>query len=46
MDSQLVELVNTHHVIESILKAGLDVAKPVRDDGIHLICYRRKGEGR
>ena len=45
MDGQLVELVNTHSVIESILEASLDVAMPIRDDGVDLICYRRKGDG-
>src|SRR5689334_8591291 len=45
MDGQLVEIHNTHRVIESALAAGLDVARPVRDDGVDLIAYRRKGEG-
>src|SRR5258706_14073690 len=44
-DGQLIEIRNTNRVIESILDAGLDVAKPVRDDGVDLIVYRRKGEG-
>ena len=42
-DGQLVEIVNTHKVIAAVIAAGLDVARPERDDGIDLIIYSRKG---
>ena len=42
-DGQLVEIVNTHKVIASALEAGLEVARPERDDGVDLIIYSRKG---
>ena len=45
VDTQLVELEGRNRLIESILHAGLDVALPIRDDGVDLIVYRRKGEG-
>ena len=31
--------------VGSKLDAGLDVAEPIRDDGVDLIVYRRKGDG-
>jgi hypothetical protein len=43
MDGQLVEIVNTHKVIAAAIAAGLEVARPERDDGIDLIIYSRKG---
>jgi hypothetical protein len=42
-DGQLIEIANTHRAITSALEAGLDVARPERDDGIDLIIYSRKG---
>jgi len=44
VDTQLIELEGRNRLIESILSAGLDVALPIRDDGVDLIVYRRKGE--
>jgi len=43
--SQRTELINTHRAVESILEAGLDVAMPLKDDGIDLVCYVSKGDG-
>jgi len=42
-DGQLTEIINTHKVIASALEAGLEVARPERDDGVDLIIYSRKG---
>ena len=43
--NQRTELINTHRAIESVLEAGLDVAMPLKDDGIDLVCYVSKGDG-
>jgi len=39
MDDQLLEIFGRHRLIESLLKAGLEVAVPARDRGVDLIAY-------
>jgi hypothetical protein len=39
MDDQLLEIFGRHRLIESLLKAGLEVAIPARDRGVDLIAY-------
>ena len=44
MDSQTIELVGRSHLISELLRAGLEVAMPMRDRGIDLIAYVDIGE--
>jgi len=39
MDSKLVELIGRNYLTAELLKAGFEVATPVRDRGIDLIAY-------
>jgi len=39
MENQIVELIGRHHLTAELLRAGLEVAAPVRDRGIDLIAY-------
>ena len=39
MDSQVVELLGRNRLVSDLLRAGLEVALPVRDRGIDLIAY-------
>jgi hypothetical protein len=39
LDSQVVEVLGRSHLVAELLKAGLEVAEPVRDRGIDLIAY-------
>lgn len=39
LDSQLVEIIGRSRLIESVLRAGLEVAIPQRDHGIDLIVF-------
>lgn len=39
MDSQVVELLGRNRLTAELLRAGLEVARPVRDRGIDLIAY-------
>jgi hypothetical protein len=39
MDTQLVELIGRQHLTSELLRAGLEVATPIRDRGIDLIAY-------
>src|SRR5438876_7603876 len=39
VDTQIVELIGRHHLTAELLRAGLEVATPVRDRGIDLIAY-------
>jgi hypothetical protein len=39
MDTQIVELIGRHHLTAELLRAGMEVATPVRDRGIDLIAY-------
>lgn len=38
-DSQIVEILGRNKLINELLKAGLEVASPIRDRGIDLITY-------
>ncbi|MEO6754560.1 MAG: hypothetical protein ABIP85_22520 [Chthoniobacteraceae bacterium] len=45
MDTQIVELIGRNHLTSELLRAGLEVAAPVRDRGVDLIAYdERKHE--
>jgi hypothetical protein len=39
MDAQIVEVIGRHRLIADLMRAGLEVAEPVRDRGIDLIAY-------
>ena len=39
MDSQVVEVLGRNQLTEDLLRAGLEVSRPVRDRGIDLIAY-------
>lgn len=39
LDSQAVEILGKNKLINELLKAGLEVASPIRDRGIDLIAY-------
>ena len=43
MDSKLVELIGRNYLTAELLRAGLEVAAPVRDRGIDLIAYADLG---
>jgi hypothetical protein len=39
VDSQAIEVIGRGHLIAELLRAGLEIAEPVRDRGIDLIAY-------
>jgi hypothetical protein len=39
VDTQIIELIGRHHLTSELLRAGLEVAMPIRDRGIDLIAY-------
>jgi len=39
MDTQLIEVLGRNQLTDELLRAGLEVARPVRDRGIDLIAY-------
>ena len=39
MDSQVTEVLGRNHLVSELLRAGLEVAEPIRDRGIDLIAY-------
>ena len=39
MDTQVIELLGRNRLTNELLRAGLEVAQPVRDRGIDLIAY-------
>src|SRR6476661_2208070 len=39
MESQIIELLGRNRLIDELLRAGLEVAMPIRDRGIDLIAY-------
>jgi hypothetical protein len=43
MDSQIVEILGRSRLTEELLRAGLEVASPVRDRGIDLLAYLDSG---
>jgi hypothetical protein len=38
-DAQVVEVLGRSHLVSELLRAGLEVAEPVRDRGVDLIAY-------
>jgi hypothetical protein len=38
-DPQFVEILGRHYLITELMRAGIEVAEPVRDRGIDLIAY-------
>jgi hypothetical protein len=44
-DPQIIELLGRNLLVEELLRAGLEVAFPLRDRGIDLIAYEDTGEG-
>lgn len=43
MESQVIELLGRNRLIDEILRAGFEVALPIRDRGIDLIVYADLG---
>ena len=43
MDTQIKELIGQHFLADQIMRAGLEVAIPLRDRGIDLIAYSDLG---
>ena len=43
LDSQIVEVLGRQLLVEQLLRAGIEVAEPVRDRGIDLIAYIDRG---
>jgi hypothetical protein len=39
MDSQVVEILGRNRLVDELLRAGLEVALPMRDRGIDLVAY-------
>jgi hypothetical protein len=39
MDTQTIELLGRHRLANELLRAGLEVASPLRDRGVDLIAY-------
>ena len=39
MNSQIVELIGRNYLVSELLKAGFEVATPLRDRGVDLIAY-------
>ena len=39
LDSQVIEVLGRNQLAEELLRAGLEVARPVRDRGVDLIVY-------
>ena len=38
-DPQFVEIVGRHYLITELMRAGIEIAEPVRDRGIDLVAY-------
>jgi len=43
-DAQVIEILGRNRLIDELLRAGLEVALPLRDRGIDLIAYSDSGE--
>ncbi len=43
MDTQTIEIIGRNRLIDELLRAGLEVALPLRDRGIDLIAYADVG---
>ncbi len=47
LDTQLIEVLGRQLLIEQLLRAGIEVAEPLRDRGVDLIAYvERSADGR
>lgn len=44
LDTQVVEVLGRQLLVEQLLRAGIEVAEPVRDRGVDLIAYLERGE--
>lgn len=44
LDTQVIEIIGRNWLINDLVKAGLEVATPIRDHGIDLIVYADKDE--
>ena len=44
MDTQVVEIIGQHYLIDQLLQSGIEVAVPVRDHGIDLVAYVDQSE--
>lgn len=45
LDTQVVEVLGRQLLIEQLLRAGIEVAEPIRDRGVDLIAYLERGLG-
>lgn len=45
-DPQLTEVLGRHHLIDELVRAGLEVAEPVRDRGIDLLAYADRDQAK
>lgn len=43
MDTQQLEVMGRHRLIESLIRSGLEVAMPLRDRGVDLLAYTSPG---
>jgi hypothetical protein len=39
MDTQMIEILGRNHLVNELLRAGLEVAEPARDRGVDLLVY-------
>lgn len=39
LDSQIIELLGRNRLVDELMRAGLEVAIPIRDRGVDLIAY-------
>lgn len=44
LDTQVVEVLGRQRLVEQLLRAGIEVAEPVRDRGVDLIAYLERGD--
>jgi len=44
MDSQQIEIIGRNILVAQLLQAGIEVAMPLRDRGVDLLCYREIDE--
>jgi hypothetical protein len=44
MDTQVIEFLGRNYLVNQLLEAGLEVARPERDKGIDLIAYLDEGD--
>jgi len=44
-DKQVIEILGRNRLVDELLRAGLEVALPLRDRGVDLIAYADRGDG-